>query len=73
MEFNEGFPLMERRHDLIFMVVDTLTKSAHFILVRTMYQAPYIARVFIRNIVILHGMPKRILFDQGRYYKMILE
>jgi hypothetical protein len=37
MDFIVGFPLTERRHDSLFLVVDSLTKSAHFILVCTMY------------------------------------
>jgi hypothetical protein len=45
MDFIVGFPLTTRRHDSIFMVVDTLMKSAHFIPVCMMYQAPDIARV----------------------------
>jgi hypothetical protein len=61
MDFIVGFPLMERRHDSIFVVVNTLTKSAHFISVHMMYQAPDIERVFISEIVRLHGMPKRII------------
>jgi hypothetical protein len=40
MDFIVGLPLMARRHDSIFVVVDTLTKSAHFIPVCTTYQAP---------------------------------
>jgi hypothetical protein len=68
MDFNVGLPLTERRHDSIFLVVDTLMKSSHFILVRTMYQAPDIARVFISEIVRLHGMPKRIIFDRGSMF-----
>jgi hypothetical protein len=63
MDFIIGFPLMERRHDSIFIVVYTLMKSAHFIPVRTTYQAPNIARVFISEIVRLHGVPKRIISD----------
>jgi hypothetical protein len=63
MDFIVRFPLMERRHDSIFLVVDTLTKSAHFIHVCMTYQEPDIARVFIREIVRLHGMPKRIISD----------
>jgi hypothetical protein len=59
---------MVRRHDLIFVVVDTLTKSAHFISVRTTYQAPNIARIFINEIVRLHGMSKRIISDQGSVF-----
>ena len=65
MDFIVGLPLMARRHDSIFVVVDTLTKSAHFIPVCTMYQAPDIARVFISDIVRLHGVPKRIISNRG--------
>jgi transposase InsO family protein len=68
MDFIVGFPLTARRHDLIFLVVDTLTKSAHFIHVHTMYQAPDIARVFISEIVRLHGVPKRIISDRGSMF-----
>jgi hypothetical protein len=68
MDFIVGLSLTARRHDLIFVVVDTLTKSAHFIPVRTMYQAPDIARVFISEIVRLHGMPKIIISDRGSVF-----
>jgi hypothetical protein len=47
------------------VVVDTLMKSAHFIHVCMMYQVPDIARVFISDIVRLHGVPKRIISDRG--------
>jgi hypothetical protein len=64
MDFIFGLPLMARRHDSIFMVVDTLTKSAHFVSMRMMYQAPDIARFFISDIGRLHGIPKRIISDR---------
>jgi hypothetical protein len=63
MDFIVGLPLMKRRHDSIFIVVDTLTKSSHFILVGMMYQAPDIARAFISEIVRLHGVLRRIISD----------
>jgi hypothetical protein len=66
MDFIVGLPA--RRHDSIFVVVDTLTKSAHFIPVRTMYQEPDIARVLISEIVRLHGVPKRIISDRGSMF-----
>ena len=47
MEFIVGLPMTSRRHDSIFVVVDMLTKSAHFILVKTTYKEPEIGRVFI--------------------------
>jgi transposase InsO family protein len=68
MDFIVGLPLTARRHDSIFVVVDTLMKSAHFIPVRTMYQAPDIVRVFISEIVRLHGVPKRIISDRGSVF-----
>ena len=63
MEFIFGLPLTTRRHDSIFVVVDTLTKSAHFVIVCTNYHVPDIARVFVRKIVRLHGVPRRIIYD----------
>ena len=63
MEFIIGFPLKARRNDSIFVVANTLMKSAHFIPVHTTYQAPHIARVFIKESVILHGVPRRIISD----------
>src|ERR1700722_19728379 len=68
MDFIVGLPLTARRHDLIFVVVDTLTKSDHFILVHTTYQAPDIERVFISEIVRFHGVPKKIISDQGSVF-----
>jgi transposase InsO family protein len=68
MDFIVGLPLTAGRHDLIFVVIDTLTKSAHFIPVRTTYQVPDIARVFISEIVRLHGVPKRIISDRGSMF-----
>jgi hypothetical protein len=56
--------LKERRHDSIFVVVDTLRKSDDFIPMRTIYQPPDIARIFNSEIVRLHGVPKRIISDR---------
>jgi hypothetical protein len=68
MDLIFGLPLTARRHDSIFVVVDTLTKTAHCILVCTMYQAPDIARVFINDIVRLHAVPKSIISDRGSVF-----
>jgi hypothetical protein len=68
MDFIVGLPLTARRHDSIFVVVDTLMKSPHFIPMRTTYQELDIARVFISEIVRLHGMPKKIISDRGSMF-----
>jgi hypothetical protein len=68
MDFIVEFPLTIRRHNSIFMVFDTLMKSAHFIPMCTTYQVPYIDIFFINEIVILHGMPKRIISNRGSVF-----
>jgi hypothetical protein len=68
MDFIIGFPLKTRIDDSFFVVVDTLMKSAHFIFVHMMNQAPGIARVFVSDIVRLHGVPRKIIFDHGSMF-----
>ena len=63
MDLVVGFPLTTSRHNAILVVVDTLTKSSHFIPVRDTYNVTDIARVFINKIVHLHGVPKKIIYD----------
>jgi len=65
MDFIIGLPLTVRRHDTIFVLVDTLTRSAHFIPIRTMYRPPDIDRVFVSDIVRLHDVQRNIIFVQG--------
>ena len=64
MDFVVGFPLTSSRHNAILVVVDKLTKSAHFIPVRDTYDVTDVARVFINEIVRLHGVPKKIISDR---------
>ena len=63
MDFVVGFPLTSLRHNAILVVVDKLTKSAHFIPVRDTYDVTNVARVFINEIVHLHGVQKKIISD----------
>ena len=65
MDFIVGLPMTARRNDSIFVVVDTLTKSAHFMHVKITSQAPYIAKVFINEVVSLHGVSCKIISDRG--------
>jgi hypothetical protein len=58
MEFTVEFPLTVRKHDPIVVTVDTLTKSSHFVPVRTTHQAPSIARVYINKMLRQLDVPK---------------
>ena len=63
MDLVVGLPLAGRKHDSVWIVVDRLTKSAHFLLVRTDYSLDKLAELYIREIVRLHGIPISIISD----------
>ena len=50
MEFITGFPMTWRQHDSIMVVVDKLTKEAHFILVKSTHKTDDIAKIFMKEI-----------------------
>ena len=64
MDFVVGLPLIGRRHDSVWVVVDRLTKSAHFLPVRTDYSLDKLAELYIKEIVRLHGIPVSIISDR---------
>nr|GFC34548.1 retrotransposon protein, putative, Ty3-gypsy subclass [Tanacetum cinerariifolium] len=53
-----------RRHDAIWVVVDRLTKSAHFLPIRKDYSVSKLAKTFQQEIVRLHGTPSAIVSDR---------
>ena len=59
-----GLPLTGRKHDSVWVVVDQLTKSALFLLVRTNYSLDKLAELYISEIVWLHGIPISIISDR---------
>ena len=64
MDFVVGLPLTGRKHDSVWVVVDRLTKSAHFLPVRTDYSLDKLAELYIKEIVRLHGIPVSIISDR---------
>jgi hypothetical protein len=65
MDFITGLPNTHQGHDSIWVIVDHLTKSAHFVLVRTNYHAGKYAELYVSQIVRSHGVPRTIISDQG--------
>ena len=51
MDFFVGLPLKGRKHDSVWVVVDRLTKSAHFLPVRDNYSLDKLAELYIKEIV----------------------
>ena len=64
MDFVVGLPLTGRKHDSVWVVVDRLTKSTHFLPVRTDYSLDKLAELYIKEIVRLHGIPISIISDR---------
>ena len=50
------------------MIVDRLTKVAHFIPIKTTYNVPRLAQLYMERIVCLHGVPKKIVSDRGTQF-----
>jgi hypothetical protein len=64
MDFVTSLPTVQGGYDSIMVVVDLLTKVAHIIPVKKTYKASDIARLFVKEIFRLHGLPKRIVSDR---------
>ena len=56
-------PRTSRKQDTIWVIVDRLTKSAHFLAVRMTFTLEEFCRLYIREIVRLHGVPVSIVSD----------
>ncbi|KAA3463644.1 DNA/RNA polymerases superfamily protein [Gossypium australe] len=64
MDFVSGLPLTPSKKDSVWVIVDRLTKSAHFIPVRVDYSLQRLAKLYVAEIVRLHGVPVSIISDR---------
>jgi hypothetical protein len=65
MDFNVRLPLFAHKFNSIWVIIDRLTKSSHFILVHTYYRTEKYIKLYIAHILCLHGVPKTIICDRG--------
>ncbi|GKA32922.1 zinc finger BED domain-containing protein RICESLEEPER 2-like protein, partial [Tanacetum coccineum] len=64
MDFMTKFPRTSSGHDTIWVIVDRLTKSTHFLPIREDYKMDRLARLYLNEIVARHGMPILIISDR---------
>ena len=64
IDFVTGLPQSQEGYDAIWVIVDRLTKTAHFIAIRTDYKMPKLCKLYIDRIVKLHGIPVSIVSDR---------
>jgi hypothetical protein len=65
MDFIVGVSRTQSGYDSIWVIVDRLTKVAHFIPVKTTYSGSQLAELDMSRIVYLHGVPRKIVSDRG--------
>jgi transposase InsO family protein len=68
MDFIVELPCTQAGYDSIWVIVDRLTKVAHFIPVKTTYSGAKLAELYMSRIVCLHGVPKKIVLDRGSQF-----
>jgi hypothetical protein len=68
MDFIVGLHHTRDGYDSIWVIVDRLTKVTHFIPVKTTYPGAQLAKLYTSRIVCLHGVPKKIVSDQGTQF-----
>ena len=61
MDFVSRFPLTQKNHDSVWVMVDKLTKSAHFLHVQFDYSMDRLAELYVNERVRLHGIPLLIV------------
>ena len=64
MDFVTHLPWTSQKHDAVWVIVDLLTKSAHFIGLWMTFTLQKFYRLYIREIVKFHGVPVSIVSDR---------
>ena len=65
MDFISGLPRASSGYDAIWVIVNRLTKIAHFLPIKKTYSTDRLARLYVNRIVCLHGVPMSIVSDRG--------
>ena len=64
MDFVTHLPRTQQKYDAVWVIVNRLTKSAHFLVVRMTFALERFYRLYIQEIVRLHGVPVSIMSDR---------
>ena len=69
MDLVTPLPRTQWRHDVVWVIVDRLTKSAHFLAVRMTFTLEKFCRLYICEIVRLHGVPVSIVSNRDPRFR----
>ena len=65
MDFVSDLPRTSSGYDAIWVIVDRLTKTAHFLPIKKTYSTDRLARLYVNRIICLHEVPMSIVSDKG--------
>jgi hypothetical protein len=68
MDFIVGLPMTALKFDSIWVIVDRLSKSDHFIPVHTLYDARRYVEIYIACMLCFHRVPKTIISNRGSQF-----
>ncbi|GKA83420.1 putative reverse transcriptase domain-containing protein [Tanacetum coccineum] len=68
MDFVTGLPITPSGYDTIWVIVDRLTKSAHFLLMKKMDSMEKLTRLYLKEIVCRHSVPVLIISNQDSHF-----
>ncbi|KAJ0855331.1 putative nucleotidyltransferase, Ribonuclease H [Helianthus annuus] len=67
-DFIAKLPKTRKGNDTIWVIVDRLTKSAHFLPIKETYSSDMLAQLYVDKIVALHGISVSIISDRDTRY-----
>jgi len=70
MDFIMGLPPSASKRNAIWVIVDRLTKFAHFLPIHDTWGTKRLAQLYVKEIVCLHGIPKDIMSDRDRRFQV---
>jgi hypothetical protein len=73
MDFVTRLPRTQKGNDSIWVIIDRLTKVAHFIPVKTTFGGSTLARIYHKEIVKLHGIPRKSIRQENPVHLQILD
>jgi hypothetical protein len=68
MDFVIGLPRTQSGDDFLWVILDRLTKVAHFISIKMTYIGPQLVELYSSRIVCFHGVPMRIVPSIGTQF-----
>ena len=71
MDFITGLPRTIGGYNAIWVIVDRLTKSAHFLPIKKTYSTDRLAKLYVNRIVCLHGVLESIVYDKRATFTSI--